>query len=66
MALHSMDYLLRPLEDDCEDYSSEGPDWIDEALAKGFGFKSEEEKKAYLYYIYFSKNISPLILIFLI
>ena len=52
MALHSMDYLLRPLEDDCEDYSSEGPDWIDEALAKGFGFKNEEEKKAYLYIIY--------------
>jgi hypothetical protein len=23
-------------------------DWIDEAIASGFGFKNEEEKKAYL------------------
>ena len=33
-------------DDDDEDYSRK--DWIDEALAAGFGFKSDEERRTYL------------------
>ena len=42
MSIQSMDWLLRPPEDSPFEYPEDGEtDWIDEALKKGFGFKSE-------------------------
>ena len=42
MSEMTMDWLLRPPEDTPFEYpEDDGSDWIDEALKKGYGFKSE-------------------------